>query len=177
MSSNNGANCTVLIEQVTPVVDDEISAKRLAAVLRHIENVQDNCKLLGTRLIEQGRVEFGRTLIANGLIHDNSKLSGIEWEYLHEDVKETNAVLFQLAYQQHIKTNPHHIEFWGNIEAMPEIYIAEMICDWKSRSSEFGTDFWLWVKEKATKKYKFTIHSRPYKSIKNFADLLLDMPF
>lgn len=59
----------------------EIEKQRLRSVLRHIQGVQANCNELAFRLSENGEDDFARQLIANGLIHDNSKLSGIEWEY------------------------------------------------------------------------------------------------
>jgi len=146
---------------------------RLDAVLRHIDHVQENCKLLGRRLMEIGEADFGRRLIANGLLHDNSKLSGIEWEYLHD----SEHPFFQAAMKQHVMNNPHHPEYWGEIQGMPEIYLAEAVCDWKARSSEFGNDFRDWIKKSATKKFGFSVSSKVYKSVKEFTDLLLDRPF
>jgi hypothetical protein len=175
--STNGHSGSALVDQVTPKITDSLSEKRLEAVLRHIENVRDNCLLLGQRLIEQGNEEFGRTLIANGLIHDNSKLHGIEWLYLHEDVKETNEIVFKLAFQHHITTNAHHPEFWQSIDHMPEIYLAEMVCDCKSRSEEFGTDVHDWFVKKACKKYGISPQGKTYKHIKEFLDLLIDRRF
>ena len=51
--------------------------EKIQDILRHIQNVQANCLLLGKRLIERGDFEIGRQLIANGMIHDNSKFQGI----------------------------------------------------------------------------------------------------
>jgi hypothetical protein len=151
--------------------------KRLSNILRHIENVRDDCILLGNRLIEEKEVEMGRMLIANGLIHDNSKLYGIEWAFLHPDMKEENPEAFKLALRQHNTTNKHHSEYWNGIDNMPPVYIAEMVVDWKVRSGEFGTDFWDWVKEEATKRYKFSCSGKVYKEIKKFAELLFEPKF
>lgn len=117
-------------------------------------------------------------LIANGMIHDNSKLRGIEWKYLHTDVKETNEEAFLIAHHQHITSNPHHPEYWPcGINEMSPVYIAEMICDWHSRSSEFGTDLWEWIKEVAVPKYKVSTSGKTYKIMKEFVDLLLERRF
>jgi hypothetical protein len=152
---------------------------KLNSVLRHIENVQQNCKLLAERIVEDGGDEdFSRQLIANGLIHDNSKLNGIEWEYLHQDIKEKEPEKFNLALQQHVETNPHHPEYWtGGIKKMPSIYIAEWVCDVKTRSNEFGSALLEWIKEKATQRFDFNTSDKVYKEIKHFVDLLLEDRF
>jgi hypothetical protein len=158
--------------------ESEILEKRLNLVLRHISNVREDCLLLGERLIEQGEERLGRELIANGLIHDNSKLQGIEWEYMHTDIKEKSPDLFFSAYKNHVTTNKHHPEAHaGGITEMSRLYLAEMCCDWHSRSSEFGTDLWVWVKEEAIPKYKISTSGKTYKEIKGFLDLLLERKF
>lgn len=159
---------------------DGIEDKRLDAVLRHIENVRDDCLLLGERLIQQGKDDgkLGRMLIANGLIHDNSKLRGIEWQYLHPDVKINNPDAFHVAWQSHVSNNPHHPEYWPcGINEMSPVYLAEMVCDWHSRSSEFGTDLWEWIKDEAIPKYKVSTSGKTYKYLKEFVDLLLERKF
>lgn len=151
--------------------------KPLRTLMRHIKNVQSECGLLGERLIEQGKHEFARRLVANSMLHDNSKFHGIEWECLSEAAREEKPEQFKAAVLQHQATNPHHPEYWGGIDNMPSVYIAEMVCDWKARSDEFGTDLRDWVKEKATKRWGFTTQGRVYKEIKEYLDLLLDPTF
>jgi len=156
---------------------DDTLPKRRKALLRHIDNVNKNCQILGEKLIEKGEINLGHRLIANGLIHDNSKFYGIEWEHLHSDVKETNTSKFAEAVKNHTVTNTHHPEYWGGVENMPPVFVAEMVCDWAARSSEFGNDLRDWIKSHATKKYGMTVQSKPYKTIKRFVDLLLDPAF
>lgn len=155
----------------------EQTEKRLAVLMRHINGVRDNCQRLGNALIERGEVNFGKNLIANGLIHDNSKFHGIEWEYLHSDVKENNEVMFMMAANHHIHTNFHHPEFWGYIQEMPRIYLAEHACDILARSNEFGDDVREWLKEKAYKKYNYPINGKIHKQILEFLNLLTEPPF
>lgn len=154
---------------------DEI--KKLNSILRHIDNVKENCELLGNRLIEKGDTDFGRELIANGLIHDNSKLSGIEWLYLHEDAKIATPALFEAALYEHNRRNRHHIEFWGKPDLMPDIYIAELTCDCLARGQEFGDDVREWFKDKFCDKYDITTSSNLYRTIKKFLDMLLAPKF
>jgi len=160
----------------------EADDKHLRNLLRHIENVSSSCLLLGERLIEQGEDRLGLELISNGHTHDHSKFFGIEWDYLRDKYKNSEdnveKCFFTLAMSQHQKTNLHHPEAWENgVKGMPDVYIAEMVCDWKARSNEFATGLRDWVKDKATKRWKFTVQSKEYKTIKKFVDLLLDPQF
>ena len=120
---------------------------------------------------------MARALLANSMLHDNSKFRGVEWEHLSDDSKDKNPEQFKGAVKQHQLTNPHHPEYWSGIETMPTVYIAEMVCDWKARSGEFGTDLREWVKTKAAKRWNFTTQGRVYKEIKEYLDLLLDPRF
>lgn len=162
------------------IVSPELLEKRLEAVIRHIDGVRGDGLILGRRMIEAGEAEDGLSVICNTQKHDNSKLKpgSIEWSYLHPDVAETNEIAFKLAWQQHVSTNPHHPEYWpGGIEEMPRMYLAEMVCDWHTRSSEFGTDLREWVKDKACPKYKISCSGKTYKEIKELMDMLLDRSF
>ncbi len=154
-----------------------ITLKRLSLLQRHINNVRVNTVLIGNKLIEKKEEELGVQLIANGEIHDNSKFYGIEWAYLHVDIKENNLEKFLLAAEQHVQVNPHHPEYWHGIDQMPRVYVAEMVTDWASRSSEFGNDLRDWIKTVAVKRFKFTVQGKVYKEIKEFVDLLLEPPF
>ena len=156
--------------------DDD--AKHLKSLIRHIDNVRASCLLLGERLIENGKDELGLQLIANGYIHDASKFHGIEWEYLRDETKEAHPIEFALALKHHQHVNPHHPEYWTNgIKSMPPVYLAEMVCDWKARSNEFATGLRSWIKQKAIKRWDFTVQSKEYKLIKGFVDVLLDSEF
>ena len=88
--------------------------EHLENLTRHIHLVRGGCSLLGKRLVAQGRVEFGRLLIARGFSHDTSKFFGVEWEYLHVG-DDVNTDKLRAAIQQHVSTNDHHPEFWGGI--------------------------------------------------------------
>lgn len=145
-------------------------------ILKHKNNVLSNCMELAKAIVRQGGEDeerFARQLIQRGYLHDNSKLDGIEWEYLHRGEE-----FMHLAHEQHVRTNDHHPEFWvGGINAMPDICIAEMVCDWKARSNEFGTDLRAWIKESALPKYDVSTKGKTYKTIKKYLDLVLEEPF
>lgn len=143
---------------------------------RHIDLVRNNCLLLGQRLIEKNEDELGIQLIARGYRHDNSKFFGIEFDYLHNGVDTPDKEL-SLAIETHQSNNDHHPEFWNGVDQMPRIAIAEMVCDWYSRSQEFGTSLREWIDETAITKYNINKRSHQYKWIKEFVDLLLQDSF
>ncbi len=158
--------------------------KRLSNLLRHIGNVRHDCELLGTKLISQGEEQLGLTLIANGQIHDFSKFFGIEYLHLNgsdwpqASTSEQGRVMFSAAITQHVTTNPHHPEYWvGGIKEMPQVYLAEFVCDCHARSSEQGTDITEWMREKATERFGFTTRSLVYGDIRRYLELLLEKKF
>jgi len=115
--------------------------KRWTSLTRHISNVQKEAELLGRLLIETGKEgmdELARDLVSTAMSHDASKFHGIEWEHLWEDEPKNK---FNQAIRLHWKKNRHHPEHWHNINKMPLVYIAEMVCDWSARCSESGKDF------------------------------------
>lgn len=150
---------------------------RLDSIIRHITHVQQSCNLLGERLITAGEESIGHKLIAHGFIHDNSKFYGIEFEYLNDETKSSDPDLFQAALLQHTSTNCHHPEHWHSIEEMPRVFLAECVCDWHARGSEFGTDLRDFIKNVASKRFEFSLQGRVYKEIKDFVNMLLDPAF
>lgn len=151
--------------------------KKVRMLLRHIQNVQEACHLLGEKMMEQGEVDFGRILIANSMLHDNSKFYGVEWEHLNPDAASDKSDIFAASLTQHQVTNEHHPEYWGGVNDMPRIYIAEMVCDWFARSVEMGTDLRAFFLEVALEKYDIKKNGKKYREIKEFIDLILEQPF
>jgi len=80
----------------------ELTLVKIRNITRHIRNVEDNCLILGERLILRGEIELGKQLIANGFVHDASKFTGIEFEYLslNNPTEENNKLKMKLAIQQ-----------------------------------------------------------------------------
>ena len=160
----------------------ELTMEKVRALTRHIRNVEDNCLILGEKLIARGEIDLGRQLIANGYVHDSSKFYGIEFENLayssSVNTKEEGAKLkMKIAIQHHCLTNAHHPEHWQGIKNMPRVALGEMVADWKSRSEEFGTSLRDWIDEYALKRWEFTKESEVYKVIMDFVDLLCPIPF
>lgn len=151
--------------------------KKLKELTRHIRNVQEGAYRIAEHMIEHGESEFAQTLVANSMVHDQSKFRGIEWDFIGAADCE-NPDDRHYAINQHQRTNSHHPEYWsGGIHKMPEIYIAEMVCDWYARSVEMGTDLRDWAKNKAPERFGFTLQQNTWKLIKKYVDIILQQPF
>lgn len=152
--------------------------QKITSIWRHIEEVQKNCFIIAENLIENGEEELARQLLTNSLIHDQSKFRGIEWEYMQTDDDSDEAVdKLRLSVHQHNTTNPHHPEYWNGIHKMPDVYIAEMVADWKARSSDFGTSLQEWIDNQAAIRFHYNKKQMIYKKIMRFTKLLLEKPF
>jgi hypothetical protein len=158
-----------------------IEVKYLETLLMHIQLVQNNCLVLAKKLMENGKTKLGRTLIQNSLKHDNSKFVGMEWEFMalrdqKRKLNKAEQALLDRTIEQHCCTNEHHPEYWGTIHDMPEIYIIEMVCDWKARAQEFGTDVRKWITDEALKRFVFKTRDPTYEVIMKYVDMLCGPP-
>lgn len=77
----------------------------------------------------------------------------------------------------HDSVKPAHLEHWGGIKEMPAVYVAEMVCNWYARSTEFGYDFRGWITHQATARFSFNVQDAVYIQIMEFVELLLSNPF
>ena len=158
-----------------------LTKAKIEGIVRHIRNVQENCLLMGEKFIERGLVEFGRELIARGFCHDNSKFYGTEWDNMAPGIPITDKpakLKLKLSVTHHNRINNHHPEHWdGGINYMPRIALAEMVCDWKARSEEFGSSLRDWINNSATKRYGFTEKDPVYAIIMEYVDMICEKPF
>lgn len=150
--------------------------EHLDNLVRHIELAREACTLMGRRLIAQGRKDLGRLLIMRGHMHDVSKFTGIEFDFLHVG-PDVAAVDLDHAIKQHVRTNSHHPEYHGGIENMPHLDVCEMVADWYARAQEFGTDLRQWVRSEAVDRFKIDFDSEQWKWIQECLDLLLKNSF
>jgi hypothetical protein len=159
--------------------DRDSYRRRLFGIVKHINNVNETAQLLAERIIETAKspqdLDFARRLVQRVRSHDLSKFEGIEWEALH---RESDDELLQIAIHQHQQTNNHHPEYFvGGIAQMNDLQLAELVCDWKSRSTEMGTDLRTYIRDRATARFNFSTKSAVYKKLKRFVDLILDDQF
>jgi hypothetical protein len=146
--------------------------KRLRQIMRHIEDVREDCEVLAANLIDRGEFSVGKSLIQHGLVHDASKLDGIEWDHLGV----AGDPLHEEAWLHHVQNNSHHPEYWGvdGIHKMDRVCVAEMCCDWCARSSELGTNLREWIKYSAMPRYHFGVADQVGRDIEDLVELLLE---
>lgn len=153
-------------------------SEKIKRLFEHIRNVQDNCLVLAEKFYENGNEELAAYLVANGMKHDNSKFFGLEWKYLNQESIETDIENFKKAATKHINSNLHHPEAWGTgVKAMPDIYLAEMVCDWCARSKEFGNNIYDWVDSVAYQRFNLGDDKEKYVQIMEYIDIITKIPF
>jgi hypothetical protein len=145
--------------------------KMLSAIIRHIQKVEDNCNLLAKKLASED-FKLALRIVQLGRIHDASKFEDFEFHHLHRQSPQ-----FEEALKLHHSRNPHHPEHWSSIHAMPDEYLAEMVCDCAARGQEFGTNVKDWFETQATVKYNFEITDQTGQKIKKYLDLILTPSF
>jgi hypothetical protein len=137
--------------------------------------------VLGRRLIERGETFLGRTLIHNGFKHDASKFLGSEWDYMRstntKKMTKEQKLGLKISVSDHNHSNEHHPEFWDGIKNMPDVFLAECVCDWKARSGEFGTSLYDWVHGEAMTRFGFDSDDEVYSKIIRFIEILCNKPF
>ena len=85
-------------------------------------------------------------------VHDQSKFSEEEFEgyrqfFFMADDETKDIDKFNLAWNHHQKTNPHHWNYWVLVQTelealpMPKEYILEMLCDWSAMSLNKPDDY------------------------------------
>ena len=150
--------------------------ERMEGLLRHINLVRENCSLLAGKLADKGGIELARGLLKNSFLHDNSKFSGIEWQFL-TDPSTTNRAGLKYAIEHHQRTNPHHPEYWQGIQQMPLIYRYEMVADVVARGSEMATSSRDYINLIMPKRYGFSKEGDIHKELIGILDLLCPKPF
>lgn len=113
-------------------------------------------------------------------IHDLSKFSFNEaYGYAIHDFKnpEPTLAVFKGAWHHHKLNNPHHPEYWFNVERdgkttplpMPSIYIAEMIADWQGASRSYGQNVDEWLSKNLP---QFLFHPYTAKILHNYLSMM-----
>lgn len=142
-------------EQIWPIMNmdsQEPTPEMIAFFERrtreHIDRVRRCLNLLA-----EGS-EYREELLERGRTHDASKFGPEEripyiWltEY-HRCRRDGNSFAYPVgmaenvkrAIAHHVTTNRHHPEFHADANAMSEVDLIEMVCDWTAMAQEFGQD-------------------------------------
>ncbi len=123
-------------------------------------------------------------------IHDLSKYGSNEFrpyaEWFHDNRNQAGAYQnFQVAWQHHIRNNPHHWQYWvldgigpiiikddidpNNAIPMEYGYIVEMVCDWQAMEIQNWSrqDMSGWLNKKFD---KMTLHTQTRESVIDVLD-------
>jgi hypothetical protein len=136
-------------------------------IIEHINNVRRAFNEFGSYLCDiLGADEEVLAQLVE--LHDQSKLEDFEFlsyqQYFYpvneENKKDENVKkAFDAGWCLHKNKNPHHPEFWCNIENhkiiyldMPVQYIAEMLLDWQAMAYKFGGTAYEYYRKEGDKK-------------------------
>lgn len=136
-------------------------------------------------LVETGMVPRYEDRMGDVLKHDMDKLKPENirrqaLRFLSERSKEDDREITEVV-REHIKSNPHHFEYWGkkeddqfsqhvHCEKMPFAYMYEMIADWAATAEEHGNTVLSFYEGNAGKRFHF--NSRQDKLIRKCAAVL-----
>ena len=146
----------------------------------HIKRVQKNIREI-IKNFSFNNLELQKRLE----MHDTSKFSKEEYipyvwltEYYRKKQLQqpfdypTKAIKKQvdMAVQHHYAVNPHHPEFYNNVEAMSTSDIIEMVCDWAAMSQELKNSLRQFANKRISEVYKFNESQQQliYKLINHF---------
>lgn len=131
----------------------------------HKMYVKKSCDKLIAYLEREGAVEHARMLREAALEHDNSKISCedemralariVNDKSCLKDSKKQLSKIKQDSIKLHWKHNEHHPEHYKTPIDMPTLRRMEMCCDWHARSTQYGTDFLQFVKDRQEDRFHF----------------------
>ena len=115
----------------------------------------------------EGANEHAKMLRERAKVHDNSKISCQDELFAlsriindKSSLKNPDIQLSQIkkdAIALHWKNNTHHPEHFNSPIDMSRLDIMEMCCDWHARSTQYGTDFLVYIKNNKITVFIFRI--------------------
>lgn len=156
-------NNLTLVESTTK----NIVAKCRERIKDHITRV----KYFYNILVESGQIPLEDIDIKRVMKHDSDKLkyNNLVRQALRftpkEKLTENDMASIDAVVMEHIKSNPHHCEYWGsgdytsvgiNCKKMPNTFIYEMCADWAATSEEKGNSLISWCNHAVNNKFMFT---------------------
>jgi len=157
---------------MTKELTNEEHIERCSKIFDHIQNVQEFCFKLAVELIKDSQQRLARQLLKRALSHDLSKFSDLEYYGMYSEDK----AIKDLAINNHRSLNPHHIDYHVNLLDMQEVDLAEMACDLRARSVEFGSSVKDYVKDFIEFR-KISPNSKFYKSVTKYLNMIIEDKF
>lgn len=139
---------------------------------KYKQRVQDHIKRVQYfygLLINNGKIPVEEINLEGIINHDKDKLE--EKNMLRQALRYKENLTVEEMRQihdvvmEHIKSNPHHCEYWGegtyaskgiDCTRMTDIYLYEMCADWASTAEELGTGLLNWCNKVINEKFMFT---------------------
>lgn len=148
----------------------ESAVDKIAICRKRITDHIDRVKYFYKVLVASGQIPLKCIDTARVQQHDKDKLEpenlrrqalrfSETGNYSEKDKEDINNVVIE-----HIKSNPHHCEFWGkgdhntvgmNCTNMDETYIYEMAADWAATAEEHGSKLMDWYNKTVNKRWMF----------------------
>lgn len=140
---------------------------------KRIQDHINRVKYFYNILVESGQIPLEDIDIKRVMKHDADKLkyNNLKRQALRycgdrqltqEEKQQINDVVME-----HIKSNPHHCEYWGsgdykslgiNCKEMYDTFLYEMCADWAATSEENGNSLIDWCDKVINNKFMFTEH-------------------
>ena len=153
--------------------------EQLQDFLLHKQYVLKSGNLMINYLLRNHRQQEALSLLKRLAVHDNSKIFSDELDYImklscnKQSFTNPNYSLSEdekIIIEKHWKHNKHHPEYHDNIEDMSELDIMEMVCDWHSRSTQYGTDFFEFVTTRQENRFHFP--KEMFEKILKYCDII-----
>jgi hypothetical protein len=136
------------LEAFEKTITDTSSKAYLDYIKKHIENINRVWGYISKNSPYSGNTEFVAKLNDEVEHHDDSKLESVEFDGYRQwfypsstNPDEKNKLKFDLAWNHHQKSNPHHWEYWvmqdGTVLPMDKINLEHMLIDWSAMSLYF----------------------------------------
>lgn len=150
---------------------EKADGKALEICRKRVEDHIKRVKYFYMAMVSEGFIPQKDLNIVEVMKHDKDKLlkANLERQALrfsdNGKVSEKDLKKIDDVVREHIKSNRHHCEYWGDGDhntkgmdctAMPDKYIYEMMADWFATAEEKGTPVMDWYNKSVGTRWVFT---------------------
>lgn len=162
---------------------DDLKEKQMLYIrdlINHKKYFFESAYKLSSYFLENNQEDMALEIVKRAFIHDFSKLSENEFSSFmvfknyNSSLKNADVSYCEeekVFLTEHWKHNRHHPEYWSDINDMSEIDIAEMVCDWHARSTEFNTDLREFIAVRQENRFQFS--EEILKKVTKYVEILL----
>lgn len=159
----------------------EIKEKYILDTINHKKHLFDSASKMALYFLKNNDEDMALKILRRSFTHDLSKFNASEYNSFHVFKEYNNSLIDasilyneqdEVFLKEHWKNNKHHPEHWSDFNDMTELDIIEMVCDWHSRSVEFGTDLLEFIHTRQNTRFKFD--DKMFNKILFYVNILLD---